>query len=634
MCGITGFYGLENKELLRRMSKVITHRGPDGKGYFTDGKVSLAHRRLSIIDLESGQQPMFNEDESVVITFNGEIYNFKELRKKLEGKHQFKTKCDTEVIIHAYEEYGFDCVKHLNGMFAFAIWDKNKKILFLARDRLGIKPLYYYYDNEKFLFSSEIKSILQDDSIKREVNEEALIDYFTFQNIVDEKTLFKGIKTLLPGNYLVVDEKGLSTHQYWDASYKKEFLKNKNSKNNYKEYLRKFSSVFKESMQRHLISDVPLGTYLSGGFDSGSVTTLASELNKEQLKTFTGTFKEGGKYDETKCSREVAKKSGAEIHEALIEPKHFIKYMEKIVYHLDEPKVGIPAISQYMVSKLVSEHVKVVLTGHAGDELFAGYPVYKVAYLKDLIKKNPLNIFKALSLFKLSEIPRSLYFIVFPFFDKEVREGVFIMFNERQRKKLFNPKFYAKYKKYSPVSTIDKYVQGKNLTYTDKVQHLYLKTYLPSLLVIEDKMGMAHSIEARTPLCDNELVEYATSISMKYKLHNNELKYIIKESMKSKLPSVLYSQPKKGFPTPFSLWVRGELKDYLYDLLLGERARARDVFNMDYVKSLLDKHCNIKRDTLFDLVNAARIWSLVNIELWFRLFIDGDDIKFSLDKLK
>ncbi|MEK6809604.1 MAG: asparagine synthase C-terminal domain-containing protein [Nanoarchaeota archaeon] len=294
-------------------------------------------------------------------------------------------------------------------------------------------------------------------------------------------------------------------------------------------------------------------------------------------------------------------------------------------------------MSQYMVSKMVSEHVKVVLTGHAGDELFAGYPVYKASYFKDLLKRNPLNAWKLFYLFKWSEIPRAAYFLFFPLFDEEVKHGLFIMFNKRQRKMLLNKGFYESLPEKNTASVLRKLNRKDISSAADRVQYLYLKTYLPSLLIVEDKMGMAHSIEARTPFCDNEMVDFANSIPMKFKLHRNELKHIPKNSMKVDLPSILYQQPKKGFPTPFSLWIRKDLKKYIYSLLLDERTRRRGIFNPSYVRELLDTHCNRKKDGLQDLVNAARIWSLLNIELWCRLFIDGEYMGYkesSTDKLK
>jgi len=622
MCGISGWYGPKDMKLLREMTSFLDHRGPDGEGFFADKKVSLGHKRLSIIDLKTGQQPIYNDDKSMVIIFNGEIYNYREIRKDLEKKYTFKTKSDTEVILRAYEEYGPECAQKLNGMFAFAIWDAKKDTLFLARDRVGIKPLYYYQADDRgakrFLFASEIKAFLADTNFPRKLNRQAVAEYLTFQNLMDEKTFFEGVKMLLPGHYILVQNGVVSIKQYWDASY----LKSK--KQDISEYYTDFNSIFSASVQRHMISDVPLGSYLSGGFDSGSVATMAAMKTKGKIETFTGKFAEGGKYDESDCSRAVAAKTNAIMHEVTISPQDFLNYIEKIIYHLDEPKVGIPAISQYMVSKLVSEHVTVVLTGHAGDELFAGYPVYKASYFKDLVKKNPFRALKFFSFFKWSEMPRAAYFMFFPLFDPEVKHGLFILFNRRQRQQLLSKEFYESLAQKNTVAVLRKLQRKDIVSETDKIQYLYLKTYLPSLLVVEDKMGMAHSIEARTPFCDNEMVDFANSIPIKFKLYNHELKQMVKKSMKPYLPSILYEQPKKGFPTPFSLWIRGDLKKYIYSVLLDEKTTKRGIFNPRYVKKLLDHHCQRNKDGLQDLVNAARIWSLLNIELWCRIFVDGE----------
>ncbi|MEK6940127.1 MAG: asparagine synthase (glutamine-hydrolyzing) [Nanoarchaeota archaeon] len=628
MCGIAGWYGPSNRKLLEKMTSFLDHRGPDGEGFFVDKKVSLGHKRLSIIDLKTGQQPIYNDDKSAVIVFNGEIYNYKEIRKDLEKKYTFKTKSDTEVILRAYEEYGPECVQTFNGMFAFAIWDAKKDLLFLARDRLGVKPLYYYQNATKLMFASEIKAFLADPTFPRQLHHQAVAEYLTFQNIMDDKTFFAGVKMLLPGHYLVVQEGKDVIKQYWDASYVK------SNKQKVEEYYADFRSILSRSVARHMVSDVPVGSYLSGGFDSGSIATFAAGKSQKRIEAFTGTFKEGGIYDETKGSRLVAQKINAVVHEAVVSSQDFVSSIEKILYHLDEPKTGIPVISQYVVSKLVSEQVKVVLTGHAGDELFAGYPIYKVAYFKDLVRKNPFTALRFFSFFTWSEMPRSLYFLFFPLFDKEVKHGLFIMFNKRQRKKLLSKQFYQGLPDKNTVSVLEKFCRPDLKSQTDKIQYLYLKTYLPSLLVCEDKMGMAHAIEARVPFCDNEMVDFANSIPLKFKLYGHELKHIIKQSMKKDLPSIHYHQQKKGYPTPFSLWLRKDLKEYVYSVLLSERTKQRGIFNQKYVKKLLDAHCGRSKDGLMDLVNAARIWSLLNVELWCRIFIDGEYEKFATDKLK
>ena len=609
--------GFHDKKLLKKMADTIRHRGPDDFGYYTDDEVSLANLRLSIIDLKKGKQPIFNENKSIVLVYNGEIYNYKELTKKLkEKKHIFTTNSDSEVIVHAYEEYGYDCLKYFNGMFAFALWDSKKKILFVARDPLGMKPVYYCFKNKKFLFASEIKSLLQDKTLKRELNKETLVDTLTFRNIMDEKTLFEDIFILMPGHYLVMNGIKLEKKQYWDADYEK------SKSNNIGDYLATFKKIYRDSIERHLISDVPLGSTLSGGFDSSSNATMATILSDKKVPTFTGRFSEGGKYDQTAFSKAVARKNGNKNYEIEIKAEDFKNNIKKIIYHLDEPRIDSPCIAQWMVYKLASKNVKVLLTGEGGDELFAGYPVYKAMHFKDLIKKNPLNLLKTFNYFNFSEIPRSSYFMFYPIFDKEVSYGLFTIFSKSQRKKLFTKEFYEKVKDYDPTSTIEKLLSKKNLSNSDRVQYLYLKTYLHSHFIFNDKLSMAFSIESRIPICDIELTKFANSVPMDYKLYNNELKYIIKEGMIEYLPEEIYHQPKRGFSTPFSLWIRNELKEYAYDTLLGDKAKKRGIFNLDYVKKILDKHCSSDNDTLFHLVSATKIWALLSLELWFQVFID------------
>lgn len=630
MCGICGF-NWKDEKLVREMSESLKHRGPDAEGIYADNKISLGHRRLSIIDLsDNARQPMSDSENSLVIVYNGEIYNFMDLRKDLESKgYSFKSKSDTEVIIYAYKEYGIECLKEFNGMFAFCIYDKKKHLLFLARDRIGVKPLYYYIKDGKFLFASEIKALLKS-NIDVKLNERALADYFAFQNILDNKTLFKDIRLLMPGEFMLYDinKKILSVKKYWDVVFKyNDGSKERVGSEDIDYYINKFKTLLNDSVQRHMISDVPLGSYLSGGFDSSSVTATAAILEKEKnkkirLNTFTAKYKES-QYNETECSSALAKKYNAIKNDVVIRPEDFLMGINKLVYHLDEPKVGLPAISGYYVAKRASKDVTVVLTGHAGDELFLGYPVYKAFYLKSLIRKNPLNIFKGLSMFRFSEMPRAAYYLFFPFFDPETKHGIFIMFNKRQRKKLFHREFYEKIKDYEPASTVIRYYI-KNQDHLMNLQRIYIKAYLPSMLIVEDKISMAHSIEGRIPFCDYKLVEFSLETPVEIKLHNKELKYIVKESMKDRLPGIFYNQEKRGFPTPLSLWFRKELKRYAYDLLLSERTISRKIFNERYVKKLLDKHSQSKTDGLMDLVNAARIWSLINIEVWLRIFVDKD----------
>jgi len=429
MCGISGF-NWKNEKILTNMLDSINHRGPDDRGTYITENISLGHNRLSIIDLsKKGKNPIWNEDKTVCIIFNGEIYNYKKLTKKLKEKgHRFSTNTDTECILHGYEEYGEEILKKLNGMFAFAIYNKTKNSLFLARDRLGMKPLYYYYKDDKFIFASEIKAILQH-NIKRIPNNYAITEYLTFQNILDDKTFFEGIKILLPGHHIICENETVKIEKYWEPEFNYK-------KRTYDETIDEFKKIFQESVKRHMVSDVPVGTYLSGGFDSGSVTTIASKYNKNPINTFTCKFDIKGEYDETPAAKKVAQQINAKNYEVEVTKKDFLKNIKKMIYHMDEPKVGIPVISQYHLSKLVSKHVKVVLTGHAGDELFAGYPVFQAKLYKKQMR-NPLNwpkiIFKILNDKKRLNI---LYYLFLPAIYPEISSGIAIIFPEREKKKL------------------------------------------------------------------------------------------------------------------------------------------------------------------------------------------------------
>jgi asparagine synthase (glutamine-hydrolysing) len=599
MCGICGF-NWKNKELLSSMLESINHRGPDDRGTHLNNSFSIGHNRLSIIDLsEKGKNPIWNENKTICIIFNGEIYNYEELKKDFEAKgHKFKTKTDTEVILHGFEEYKEKILDKLNGMFAFAIYNLKTNEIFIARDRLGIKPLYYYFDGQNFMFASEIKAILQNKKIKRIPNYETITEYLTFQNILDEKTFFKGINILLPGNYLRFNNNNLEIKEYWKPEFKYK-------KRNYQELLKEFRETFKNSIKRHMTSDVPVGSYLSGGFDSASVTTLASKEIPEKINTFTCKFDIKGEFDETPCARAVAKQIGANNFEIEVTKEDFLKNIKKTIYHMDEPRVGIPVIAQYHLSELVSKHIKVVLTGHSGDELFAGYPVFQAKTYKNNLK-NFLKILKDKKRLNL------LYYLLLPKLYSEIKHGLIVIFPEKEKKKLLTKEFLKKTKNYNPHKAIKKVIGNENLTEIEKLQYLYLKTYLPGLFIAEDKMGMAHSIEARIPFCDNEMVDFALSIPIQQKLKNNELKGIIKNGMKGIIPKILYEQEKRGFPTPLNHWLKNGLDKYFEEILLSKEALSRRIYKRKEVKKLLKKR---------DFWSINKLWCLLNIELWFREFI-------------
>jgi asparagine synthase (glutamine-hydrolysing) len=607
MCGICGF-NWKDKKLLNEMLESIKHRGPDDRGTFESNSLSLGHNRLSIIDLsKKGKNPIWNKNKTKCIIHNGEIYNYKEIKDDLQKKgYKFQTKTDTEVILLGYEEYKEKILEKLNGMFSFAIHDKINNSLFIARDRLGIKPLYYYYKDEKFIFASEIKAILKH-KIKRIPNYDAITEYLTFQNILDNKTFFRGINLLQPGHHLTLKNNNLEIKEYWKPKFDYK-------KRTYKEVLKEFRKILDESVKRHMISDVEVGSYLSGGFDSGSITTLASKKTKKQLNTFTCKFDIKGEFDETPCARAIAKQINAKNYEIEITKDDFLKNIKNMVYHMDEPKVGIPVISQYHLSQLVSKHVKVVLTGHSGDELFAGYPVFQAKQYNQMLRNNPLNIFKVLyKTLKDKKRLNILYYLLLPKIYPEIKNGIIIIYPEKEKKKLLTKAFLHKTKEYSPDKCIKNVFKNEKLNEIERLQYLYLRTYLPSLFIAEDKMGMAHSLEARIPLCDNKMIDFALSIPIKQKLRNNELKGIIKNGMRGIIPEILYKQEKRGFPTPLGPWLDGGLRKYFAQTLLSKKALSRRIYKRDYVKKLLRKT---------DFWTANKLWCLLNLELWFQIYID------------
>ena len=621
MCGIAGILNFAIKEedvsTVREMTSLLEHRGPDGEGYYQDSSIALGHRRLKVIDLITGEQPIFNEDGTLVAVYNGEIYNFRELRRSLVSQgHTFSTHSDTEVIVHAYEEYGLECVKLFNGMFAFALWDKTRRRLILARDRLGIKPLYYHQSNGLLVFASEIKAILAHPRIRAELDPRTLLDFLTYQNMLDSKTFFKGIVKLQPSHCIICEEgKPFQDWEYWKPDF------HKNDETRFEHYVEKYLDVFSRAVKRHLISDVPLGSYLSGGFDSSSVAAFAVKWGIDPLQTFTGAFAEGERYDERSYSRAVAERIGAIRHEVVISPRDFLESIEKIIYHLDEPYLGMASFSGYHVSKLVSEHATVVLTGHGGDELLGGYPVFKAAAIRQMLHKNFLAMPKILRRISPPEIPRLLYFGVYPLINPDLRHGLYVMFSQKERERLLSQDFIEEMGEYEPTAVLENMAPALPEDPIDRLVYLYLRTYLPTLFLIEDKVGMAHSIEARTPICDNEMVDFSTTIPTECKLHHLKPKAVMKTALRGIIPDIVYHNPKKGFPTPLHLWFRGELKSFVYDTLLSDPGLPEGIFNRKFIRKYLDRFCAGNRDDLFSYNHGSRIYSLICISLWFKTFI-------------
>ena len=623
MCGIAGILSTSqahpNAETVRAMVRMIRHRGPDDQGYFEQGPVALGHCRLSIIDLKSGRQPIFNETGDICVVYNGEIYNFPELRTELEGKgHVFSTDTDTEVIVHAYEEYGLDSFRRFNGMYAFALWDGRSGELLLCRDRLGIKPLYVAEGPWGLAFASEIKAFLAMPEFRPRLNKFALADFVMYQNILDDKTFFESVTKLRAGHYATARAGGPPAyHRFWDLEFPGY------ERRPFDDVLDEYRTTFEASVRRHLISDVPVGCHLSGGFDSTSVAAMAMRITGEPMTSFTGYFSEGAAFDEREYSRRVIERTGVNSQEIHITHDDFRDNLARVVYHLDEPSVGSGALPQYMVAASEGGRVKVTLTGHGGDEFFAGYQVYKSAHYKELLKRNPLSLFRIIPGLKPSEAPRIAYFFVYPFFSPAVGFGLYIMFSRKGLQSLCTDDFNADLGGYNPLETVRGLLAGRDLSAAERIMYLYARTYLPTLLLQEDKMSMAFSIESRTPICDNTLVDFAARTHIEQKLHRQQLKAITKFAFQDMLPPELYGAPKRGFPTPIAVWFRGPLREMITELFDNSAAVESGVFSRDTLRGLLNRLMMSKTNTLFDYNLASRLYSLMTIELWIRIFERG-----------
>lgn len=614
MCGIFGSVGVADKNLLKKMAGSLWHRGPDSEGMFFEDGVGLGVRRLSIIDLKTGDQPIFNEDKTIVIVFNGEIYNFRELRNDLEKKgHRFYTLTDTEVIVHLYEEHKEDCVNFLNGMFAFAIWDKAQKKLFIARDRLGVKPLYYAVRNGELIFSSELKALLEDGSISREIDLEALDCYLRFLYIPAPLTIFKGVYKLLAGHNLIWEKGRIETERYWEV---KSTPKRCLCEGDFVEQTR---DLFKEAVRLRLISDVPLGVFLSGGIDSSAIVAMMRQIGCPQIKTFSiGYDKEYNSYNELDDSRLVADHFKTDHQEFIVRPE-IIKLLPKIAWHLDEPFGDSSAILTYLISHEAKKFVTVALSGIGGDEIFGGYPRYIGAGLSLYYQRLPFLLRKALSHIHTKDSRGRI--------ERFVRNGALSMedryinwisvFKDETLNSLYSG--FVKEGLRNKVCDIHKgYLnQGSSLDYLDRIFYLDVNTYLvDDLLFMGDRMSMANSLELRVPFCDHRLVEFAASIPNDLKIRRYCLKSLFKKSLKGILPERILNKKKQGFMVPIGEWFKKPLKDYIREVLSEENIRKRGYFDPAYIHRMLNDHFNGRR------LYTHQIWSLLMLELWSREFID------------
>ncbi len=616
MCGITGKIFFDKDRViseteLQSMTNVIEHRGPDDKGYYINKNVGLGFRRLSIIDLKTGHQPLSNSNGSVWITFNGEIYNYKELRRILEGKgHTFKTNTDTETIVYLYIEYGEDCVKFLRGMFAFVIWDDNKKQLFGARDRFGIKPFHYYIDNEKFVWGSEIKSISKSEDISRDINLTALDYYFAYGYTPRSSSIFNQIKKLKPAHRFVFkpfDKEKLKIDSYWEINFEPDFSK---SESYWKEAL--FESL-SESVQMRMVSDVPLGAFLSGGVDSSTVVSLMSRSSDQAIKTFSIGFKEE-KYNELQYARLVAEKYNTDHHEFIIEPES-IELLPKLVEAYDEPFSDSSAIPTYYVSKYTREHVTVALSGDGGDELFAGYNEYaKMSSLySNVFNTKLLNTLFFGPLNKLT--PDYFYGKGLSYYlskDKNSLPAYICHWKDYERNDLFKKEVKNKIGKKLAEDIKKELFMFNDLDFVTKMQKLDMQTYMvDGILTKVDRASMMNSLEVRVPILDHKFAELSFQIPSTLKLNGKSKKYLLKETFKQILPHEIIAHKKQGFEMPLELWFKGSLKDYAYDELLNSKG-LYEYLDKKKVKGILDNHQKGLRNY------SEKIWSLLFLNEWLK----------------
>jgi len=614
MCGICGILGMDDKNLVKKMNNIMSHRGPDDFGYYFDDKFGMGHRRLSIIDLSSGHQPIHNEDESIWIVYNGETYNYKDLKKDLLNKgHEFYTYSDTEVIIHAYEEYGEVFPTKLRGMFAIAIWDSNKKKLLLVRDRLGIKPLYYTINDGTLLFASEIKSILQYEKIERKVDISSLHNFLTYRYIPGSNTMFEGIKKLLPGNMIVCENGTIKISEFWDLNAK---IVNVQSDEYYSKHLYR---LLEESVRIRLMSDVPLGAYLSGGIDSSSVVGIMSTIMDQPVKTFSVGFGVGEPIDELSYARITAEYFGTEHHELTAKSSDVEKLLPKIIWHLDDPIVDPAILPTYLVSELARKYVKVVLTGEGADELFAGYEDYKIAmrnnhrisklpqYLKNLIPK----FARIIPNYKIREYIKTI--------STESKDHILWgpLFNEKEKRKLYSEYFFSKTKNINSNNITSYYFQKSNMDLLNKLLYVDIKTWLPDDLLLKvDITTMANSIEARVPFLDHKLVEFSATIPYYLKLKNQTEKYILRKSVSNLLPKAILNRKKHGFSVPINTWIEKYLKDMISEIISRDAIHERGYFKHSTVQKIMQHATSPKY--------SHQLWSLLTLEFWHRIYIDED----------
>ncbi len=623
MCGICGIFDLSGSPIERstldRMTEVIRHRGPDGDGQFVKGEIGLGHRRLSIIDLDGGAQPIGNEDGSLQIVFNGEIYNFIELRKELEAfGHQFKTRSDTEVIIHGYEQWGTDCVKRFNGMFAFALWDTRKRQLFLARDHLGIKPLYYLTADNRLLFASEIKCLMQDPACPREMDTDALAELFTFRYVPSPKTLFKGIFKLPPAHWMLCTRKGIKTERFWN------WIPQLRRKWREAELVEEYQTLLEDAVRLQLRSDVPLGLFLSSGIDSGVLLAIMSKYCSGPVQAFTIGFKGGEKTNEVEDAKEMSRRFGADHHHLMVGSEDYENYYGRYMHDLEEPVGHEPAAAFYFVSKITSERVKVALTGQGADEPWAGYDRYLGVKLSRFYSRLPSVVTRGLAPLlarvpgRLERFKRGVASLGEP--DMLTRFAkVYSFFSADMKAQLYKGALLEQFEEdhYGTKEALRR-LQSDVQHHDPLTQMLYIDTRanLPDdLLMVADKTSMANSLEVRVPFLDYRLVEFVESLPPNLKLRGMTGKYLHKKAMAKWLPRGVIYRKKKGFAHPIARWLRTSMRPLVDDCLTNGKSSISKYFNQDYVRQILE------RDRQGREQHMRHIYLMLSLELWHRAFM-------------
>ena len=618
MCGITGYFGEGNREILKKMTDSLRHRGPDDEVFYMGERIGLGHRRLSIIDLEGGHQPMTNEDKTIWVVFNGEIYNFQELKEKLEKQgHQFKTKSDTEAIVHLYEEKEEEFLEELNGMFAIALWDEKKEKLILARDRLGEKPLYYVVFNQNLVFGSELKALLAHPLVKKELDLGSLAKYLIYEYAPAPHSILKDIYKLCPGEYLVYKNNQASVKKYWEISF------DKNPENLTKdEYLGELEKRLEGAVKKRLVADVPLGIFLSGGLDSTSLAYFAQKNSSKRIKTFSIGFVDRS-FDESEYARQAARFLKTEHYEKILEPKDCLNLIPQIADFLDEPLADASLVPTYLLSQFTREKVTVALGGDGGDELFMGYPTFQAYRLDRIYQKIPSWLRNYFIQPLIKNLPPSFNNISFDFrlkrfiagssFRPEIKNQIWLgSFEPAQLRDLLAPSIYQQIKLNKIFEDIENYLEGvKSKSIENRLIYLYLKNYLQDdILVKTDRASMAVGLEVRAPFLDYTLVDFINSLPTEYKLRGFKTKYLFKELMKNKLPQNIVYRPKKGFGLPIAKWLKNDLKVFVLDSFSESKIKREGIFNFNYIKNLLQEHFSGQKD------NRKVLWTLLIFEIW------------------